>query len=166
MKIMLASLLVLAAFGFALAGPQVDVSEELLGQYYVIQKSLASDSLSGVSTSASQIADLSRKASVKSPQAKTQFTALANAAAKLQTTDLKLARAGFGDLSDSLIALMKAAPVKSNPPYQYYCPMVKKNWLQDRKEIRNPYYGSSMLTCGELVQASQPKVQRMGPNHP
>ena len=26
--------------------------------------------------------------------------------------------------------------------------MVKKHWLQTDKEIRNPYYGSSMLTCG------------------
>jgi hypothetical protein len=30
--------------------------------------------------------------------------------------------------------------------------MVKKNWLQPDKSVRNPYYGSSMLTCGELVK--------------
>jgi hypothetical protein len=164
MKIMIASLLVFAAFGFVLAGPPVEVSEQLLRQYYVIQKSLASDSLSGVSTSASQIADLSRKAAAKSPQLKTHLTALANAAAKLQSTDLKLARSGFGDLSDSLIAFLKSAPAKSTLPYQFYCPMVKKNWLQSDKDIRNPYYGSSMLKCGELVPASQPKEQLMGHN--
>jgi hypothetical protein len=43
--------------------------------------------------------------------------------------------------------------------------MVKKNWLQADKEIRNPYYGSSMLKCGELVQASQPKAAPIEHTH-
>jgi hypothetical protein len=31
-----------------------------------------------------------------------------------------------------------------------YCPMVKKSWLQREEQVRNPYYGAQMLTCGEL----------------
>ena len=31
-----------------------------------------------------------------------------------------------------------------------YCPMVNKPWLQKDKEIRNPYYGAAMLTCGSF----------------
>jgi hypothetical protein len=26
--------------------------------------------------------------------------------------------------------------------------MVKKSWLQKEAEIKNPYYGSAMSTCG------------------
>jgi len=26
-----------------------------------------------------------------------------------------------------------------------YCPMAKASWLQTEKEVRNPYYGKSML---------------------
>ncbi|MFP6646637.1 MAG: hypothetical protein VCF24_24210 [Candidatus Latescibacterota bacterium] len=29
-----------------------------------------------------------------------------------------------------------------------YCPMVSAPWLQTEMDLRNPYYGSSMLTCG------------------
>jgi hypothetical protein len=28
--------------------------------------------------------------------------------------------------------------------------MANANWLQLGKDIRNPYYGKDMLTCGEL----------------
>ncbi len=31
-----------------------------------------------------------------------------------------------------------------------YCRMVKKFWLQKGDQIANPYYGSSMLRCGEF----------------
>ena len=36
-----------------------------------------------------------------------------------------------------------------------FCPMVKGgagDWLQATKALRNPYYGSKMLTCGETVR--------------
>jgi hypothetical protein len=28
--------------------------------------------------------------------------------------------------------------------------MVQKSWLQKGQTIANPYYGKSMLTCGEI----------------
>ena len=38
--------------------------------------------------------------------------------------------------------------------YIEFCPMVDGNkgayWLSLEKEIRNPYYGESMLKCGEV----------------
>lgn len=38
--------------------------------------------------------------------------------------------------------------------YQIYCPMYNNNkggsWLSTSKEIKNPLYGSKMLTCGEV----------------
>ena len=45
-----------------MAGPPSTLTEQLLEQYYSIQKSLASDTISGVSASAAQIAEFSRKA--------------------------------------------------------------------------------------------------------
>ncbi|MFC1850640.1 hypothetical protein ACFL27_10650 [candidate division CSSED10-310 bacterium] len=32
-----------------------------------------------------------------------------------------------------------------------YCSMKPGSWLQDQAEISNPYYGSKMLRCGEIV---------------
>ena len=38
--------------------------------------------------------------------------------------------------------------------YQDFCPMANNNkgalWLSEVKEIKNPYYGSKMLTCGSV----------------
>jgi hypothetical protein len=34
--------------------------------------------------------------------------------------------------------------------------MAKANWLSDQKEIANPYYGNSMLTCGSVKETLEP----------
>ena len=34
--------------------------------------------------------------------------------------------------------------------YQDYCPMAKASWLSEVKDIKNPFYGSKMLTCGSV----------------
>lgn len=145
------SLVAVSIFGLALAGFPAAPADQLLAQYYVIQKSLASDSVNGVAASAAEIAKTSRQAAASSPN-KAQLTALADAASKLNGADLKSARSGFGDLSDKIIAYVKALGAKTDPPYQFYCSMAKKNWLQPDKSTRNPYYGSEMPTCGVIVQ--------------
>ncbi|MCC6783013.1 MAG: efflux RND transporter periplasmic adaptor subunit [Planctomycetes bacterium] len=41
-----------------------------------------------------------------------------------------------------------------------HCPMVPADWLQLGEQLRNPYYGSEMLECGELktkVPVAEPK---------
>ena len=30
----------------------------------------------------------------------------------------------------------------------FTCPMVNQSWAQKGKDVQNPYYGKSMLTCG------------------
>jgi hypothetical protein len=164
MKTALVVFLVVLTFGSVMAAPPATSVEQFLDQYYVIQKSLASDSIGGVAAAATQMAKRSRQSADMEPWVKAEWTALAKAAAKLQTTDLKSARIGFGELSDRLIEYLKATGAKRNPPYQFFCSMVKKSWLQHGKETRNPYYGSSMLTCGELVQSEQ-SVEQPAENH-
>jgi hypothetical protein len=152
MRTVLIGFLLASVVGLMAAGLP-STTEQLLEQYYLIHKSLASDTTQGISAAATRMEKIGREAAGKEMSIKAQLTALSTAAAKLQTTDLKFARSGFGDLSDRLIACLQGAKAAKNPPYQFYCSMVKKNWLQADKEIRNPYYGKSMLTCGELVQA-------------
>ncbi len=152
MRTMRISLLIASAIALAMTGTAAFSAELLLENYYSIQRSLAADSTNGVSATAARIVDFSRDAIPKEPQAKSQLLALSNAAAKLQTADLTSARNAFGDLSDRVIAYLQVVGAKKNPPYQFYCSMVKKSWLQADKQVRNPYYGKSMLTCGELVQ--------------
>lgn len=157
----LITMVAVSIMSLAVAGTMAAGTDQLLGQYYSIQKSLASDSVNGIAVSASEIAKISRQAAGTETQAKVQLLALSDTAAKFNATDLKSARNGFGDLSDKFIAYLKASGSKTNPPYQFYCSMVKKNWLQPDKTTRNPYYGKSMLTCGELVQAEKTNDQMM-----
>ena len=138
--------------GSVLAGSPSTSVDQLLGRYYLIQKSLVADSVTGVSQSAAEIAKISRQAAATGSVGKIQLLAISEVAAKLNTADLKIARKEFGDLSERVIIYLKASGAIRNPPYQFYCSMAKKSWLQPDKQTRNPYYGGSMLTCGELVQ--------------
>jgi len=155
MKTALVFFLVASTFGYLPAAPPATSAEQVLDPYFIILKSLASDTISGVAAAKQQLAKISHQAAGVEPQARTQLIAIADAATKLQTSNLKSARDSFGELSDRLIAYLQAPGSKRNPPYQFFCSMAKKSWLQPGKEVRNPYYGSSMLTCGELVQSEQ-----------
>jgi cell shape-determining protein MreC len=62
-------------------------------------------------------------------------------------------RAAFNELSTNLWKVVKSAE-KKEPLYYQYCPMKKAYWLSKEKEIKNPYYGSAMLTCGKVVETN------------
>jgi hypothetical protein len=147
----LVAFLAFAMFRVAVAAPAPTPADKMLEQYFRIHKSLAADSTAGVPEAAANLAKISNEAAAKDPKAKVQLVAISQAAVRLKTTDLKTARNEFGELSNRVIAYVKIAPV-AKKPLQFYCSMVKKNWLQPDKSVRNPYYGSSMLTCGELVK--------------
>ncbi len=53
-------------------------------------------------------------------------------------------------------AVEKIGIAEDAPVYQFHCPMVRNNkgadWLQKDSDLANPYFGKSMLTCGELVR--------------
>lgn len=66
--------------------------------------------------------------------------------------DLKKQREVFQSLSDNFYALAKGVKMSSEPIYQQYCPMKKAGWLSSESDIKNPYYGSSMLTCGSVKE--------------
>ncbi|MTH17213.1 DUF3347 domain-containing protein [Flavobacterium sp. LC2016-01] len=67
------------------------------------------------------------------------------------TTDLKKQREAFKSLSKSTYDLIKVSSPEQ-PVYKQYCPMADADWLSKEKAVKNPYYGSSMLTCGNVVE--------------
>lgn len=69
------------------------------------------------------------------------------------SSDLEEQRKTFKQLSGSMIELAKAAP-RSDTIHLQHCPMYEdgSDWLSREKEIRNPYYGSKMLTCGSVKE--------------
>ncbi|SDX77796.1 Copper chaperone CopZ [Flavobacterium degerlachei] len=68
-----------------------------------------------------------------------------------ETQDVKVQREFFKSVSKNMYELMKVSK-EDTPTYYQYCPMVKANWLSKENEVKNPYYGSKMLTCGSTVE--------------
>lgn len=65
---------------------------------------------------------------------------------------LEKQRASLNDVSTSMWKLVKNSDKVKDPVYYQYCPMKKAYWLSKEKEIKNPYYGSAMLTCGKVSE--------------
>lgn len=68
------------------------------------------------------------------------------------SSDIAKQRAAFGTLSLHMVELAKSVPLMNGLLYVDYCPMKKAYWLSTEKTIRNPYYGSTMLSCGSIKE--------------
>ena len=71
--------------------------------------------------------------------------------------DINLSRTAFIHLSQSMINVAKMFGTSgSTVTYRFHCPMADNNkgadWLQNKPELENPFFGSSMFKCGELVE--------------
>ena len=71
------------------------------------------------------------------------------------TKDVKHQRDHFTTLSKDIYSLIKASKYET-PVYYQFCPMFNDgkgaNWLSKENAVKNPYYGSMMLSCGKTVE--------------
>lgn len=62
----------------------------------------------------------------------------------------------FSAISTDLIAMYKSDPLNAGKIYVMHCPMFNQKrgayWLSTSTEIKNPYYGEKMLTCGNIAE--------------
>jgi Cu(I)/Ag(I) efflux system membrane fusion protein len=76
------------------------------------------------------------------------------ASSTVKSSGLENRRASFEQLSDALIALLDRYGVSGTSFYKQYCPMAFNDkgsyWISTERAIRNPYFGSAMLSCGEV----------------
>lgn len=80
-----------------------------------------------------------------------------DAQGKMGTTkDIEEARKHFSMLSFHVLEMNETFGVNKAVVYKDYCPMAFGDqgayWLSEQKEITNPYFGASMLACGEIKQ--------------
>ena len=72
------------------------------------------------------------------------------------STDIKAQRAAYASFSQALYKSLKAFGTTAGTVYYQHCPMAFDSkggsWLSDSKEIKNPYFGNSMLTCGSTKE--------------
>ena len=76
---------------------------------------------------------------------------IADAKSISEAQDIKKQRELFKSLSKNTYELIKVSKPTEAIYYQY-CPMQDANWLSKENAVKNPYYGSQMLTCGKTVE--------------
>jgi hypothetical protein len=83
-------------------------------------------------------------------------TIVANAERISAAPSLATQREHYAALSEDVIALIRATGLSSGELYVDFCPMANDdkgaNWLSASKDIKNPYFGDQMLTCGEVKE--------------
>ena len=69
-----------------------------------------------------------------------------------ELNDIEIQRKQFQFVSDALINSIQAFGTEGKALYKQHCPMAFDNsgadWISDEKNIRNPYFGDKMMTCG------------------
>ena len=75
------------------------------------------------------------------------------------TKNIELQRKVFIELSQELVNVISdfgINTVNKKPLYLEFCPMANNDngayWLSYDKEIKNPYFGAQMLSCGEITK--------------
>lgn len=72
-----------------------------------------------------------------------------------ETKDASHQRDHFMSLSKNMYELIKVTK-QDAPVYYQFCPMANggkgANWLSMENAVKNPYYGSQMLSCGKTVE--------------
>jgi hypothetical protein len=72
------------------------------------------------------------------------------------STDPTVQRVAFDLVSQQILILAKSEILTEGKLYKQFCPMAKNNegafWLSASDQIRNPYFGDQMLTCGSVEE--------------
>jgi Cu(I)/Ag(I) efflux system membrane fusion protein len=71
----------------------------------------------------------------------------------INTGDIADQRVAFAAFNDAFHNTLELFGLESGTVYYQYCPMANGDqgafWLSEVNEIRNPYFGDAMLSCGE-----------------
>lgn len=136
--------------------------DRVLSSYFEIKNALIADNTQQTSVKAKDLQqalatvkmeELSDKTHTLWMRTQKDMTALAGKIATAK--NISQQRDSFALLSETLFPLVQESATTATIYYQH-CPMYANgkgaNWLSKEQAIKNPYYGSKMLTCGSTVE--------------
>lgn len=141
----------------AVIGQQNETSEKILTDYLALKDALVGDNKSGAENLGAILAGSLKEFDVTSYPA-TQQSELKEIledaiehAEHIAKSAIDHQREHFKILSKDIMDLVAITGTEMKL-YQQFCPMYEggSTWLSASNEIRNPYYGSAMLTCGKV----------------
>lgn len=134
---------------------------QVIAQYLAVKNALVNDDVDASATAGEQLFSVLEEFSVEEYEAGQQQELVEiledskEHAEHISMSDIAHQREHFLTLSENM---MDMVAITGTPQglYQQYCPMYNDNkggtWLSASEEVRNPYYGASMLTCGKVQQ--------------
>ena len=125
---------------------------ELLRAYLDIKNALVASDPSAASIKAGQFVKTLNGIDSKVVNEGTRNAMLKHAGQMSVSKDLRVQRENFATLSANMYILAKSVKLSGEPVFYVYCPMKKAYWLSSDASIKNPYYGSAMLTCGQVTE--------------
>ena len=140
--------------------------KQVFDDYILLKDALVNDDAKGAQQAGKQINQSLKKVDMKllsdekahnhwmtiQKELKTSANSIEN------DSDIATQRAHFKHLSAHMISSVQLFGVNENV-YIQFCPMADNNkgayWISLEKEVRNPYYGEAMETCGEVKATLQ-----------
>ncbi|WP_310991199.1 efflux RND transporter periplasmic adaptor subunit [Aequorivita marina] len=135
--------------------------EQVLDDYILLKDALVNDDAKGAQQAGEQINQSLKKVDMKllsDEKAHNHWMTIqkelkSSANAIENSSDIAEQRGHFKHLSAHMISGVQLFGVNQNV-YIQFCPMANDNkgayWISLEEEVRNPYYGKAMLTCGEV----------------
>lgn len=149
--------LILILIVSAMSSAQTTSLQNILNVYLQVKDALvegdarlAADRAGKLFASIYEMANTTSPASEKESFNKVKDKLLKAATNISKTINIETQRAIFANLSTGMWELITAGHRESRQVYYQYCPMKKAYWLSIDADIRNPYYGETMLTCGSI----------------
>lgn len=123
----------------------------VLDAYDIIVRSLASDNVDGVADAAKKISADGPTGNIRGSALRLSQAAAADNLAESRQRFKEMTGPVATYIASNLDAVESALSVDGRPvPGKAYCPMADATWLQHGDAITNPFFGSSMLRCGEF----------------
>lgn len=119
--------------------------------YLDLKESLANDNAEEAQKNAQQLKQEIENSGIQNKEA------LSDAASQIAASgDISAQREAFANLSNQFIEVVKKNPEAIDKAFIQHCAMALNNegayWVSDSEEIRNPYMGQKMPTCGSTKE--------------
>lgn len=140
--------------------------ESVLTNYYALRDALVADDTASANKAAASLIlssdgllldelKATDTANVVIPTAKTYTSGISSESKGLQgEANLEAKRKSFQMISANVFDLARTVRYNKEKIYLLNCPMAFNNtgadWLSSSTDIKNPYFGSKMLTCGAV----------------
>lgn len=133
----------------------------LIDHYLAVKNALVQDDSEKASAAAKELSqsasdfDLSTVEGAGQTELSNILEGIKEKSEQIATGDIEHQREHFEGMANDFLKLLEITGI-DRTLYKQYCPMYNDNeggyWLSESEEIKNPLFGSKMLTCGSVKE--------------